>query len=95
MTLGIVVISLALVLVTLMVVYVINAEEVEKHDEAVRMRWAEARKSEPPEWADPEKWWESEGVSVGRLDGKNIAASRIADDAVYCEEGALEQENRK
>lgn len=94
MTLGIVVISLALVLVTLMVVYVINAEEVEKHDEAVRMRWAEARKSEPPEWADPEKWWESEGVAVGRLDGKNIAASRIADDAVYCEEGVLKHEHK-
>lgn len=61
MTLGIVVIVLAIVLVTLMVVCVINAEEVEKHDEAVRMRWTEARESEPPEWADPEKWWESEG----------------------------------
>ena len=61
MTLGIVVIVLAIVLVTLMVVCVINAEEVEKHDEAVRMRWAEARESEQPEWADPEKWWESEG----------------------------------
>lgn len=61
MTLGIVVIVLAIVLVTLMVVCVINAEEVEKHDEAARMRWAEARDSEPPEWADPEKWYESEG----------------------------------
>ena len=61
MIFGIVVIAIAAVLVTLMVACVINADEVEKHDEAVRMRWAEARESEPPEWADPEKWYESEG----------------------------------
>ena len=61
MTFGIIVILIAAVLVALMVACVINADEVEKHDEAVRMRWAEARESEPREQADPEKWWESEG----------------------------------
>lgn len=36
-------------------------DEIEKHDEAVSQRWAKPRESEPPEWADSEKWWESEG----------------------------------
>lgn len=61
MTLGIFVYGIAFVLVVLLVACVINADEVEQHDDRVRMRWAEARESEPPEWADAEKWWESEG----------------------------------
>lgn len=61
MTFGIVVFGIVALLVILLVACVIRLDEIEKHDEAVRMRWAEARESEPPEWADPEKWWESEG----------------------------------
>ena len=60
MTLGIFVFGISAVLVVLLVACLINADEVELHDDRVRMRWAEARESEPPEWADPEKWWESE-----------------------------------
>lgn len=36
-------------------------DDTEKHDEAVRLRWKARRESTPPDWADPEKWWESEG----------------------------------
>ena len=53
--------GIGLVLVVLIVALLINADDVEKHDEAVFMRFAEPMESEPPEWADPEKWWESEG----------------------------------
>lgn len=61
MTFGIIVIGIAAALVVLLVACVINADEVEKHDEAVYYRWADFGESEPPEWADPERWWESEG----------------------------------
>lgn len=53
--------GIGLALVVLIAALLINADDVEKHDEAVFMRFAEPRESEPPEWADPEKWWESEG----------------------------------
>ena len=33
----------------------------ERHDYLVAQRRANRRESEPPEWADAEKWWESEG----------------------------------
>lgn len=52
--------GIGLVLVVLLIAVLINADEVERHDDEVRMRWTSARESEPPEWADPEKWWESE-----------------------------------
>lgn len=61
MTFGIVVFGIVALLVILLVACVINADEVEKHDEAVRYRWSDFGESEPPEWADPEKWYESEG----------------------------------
>ena len=61
MTLEIVVFGVAAVLVALLVACLINADEVEQHDDRVRLRWADARESEPPEWAEPERWWESEG----------------------------------
>lgn len=61
MTLEIIVFGIVTVLVVLLIACLINADDVEKHDETVRMRWTEARESEPPEWADSEKWWESEG----------------------------------
>ena len=60
MTLGIIVFGIAFVLVVLLVVCLINADECELHDEAVHYRWADLGESEPPEWADPVKWWESE-----------------------------------
>lgn len=63
MTLEIIVFGIAAVLCVLLIVCLINADECEKHDDRVRMRWADARESEPPEWADPERWWESEGKS--------------------------------
>ena len=63
MNLYVFVFGIAVVLVVLLIACLINAEEVELHDDRVRMRWAEARESEPPEWAEPEKWWESEGNS--------------------------------
>lgn len=63
MNLYIFVFGIAAVLVVLLIACLINADEVEQHDDQVRMRWAEARESEPPEWAEPEKWWESEGNS--------------------------------
>ena len=61
MILSVIVFIMCIVMVAILIACVINLSEIEKHDEAVRMRWAEARESEPPEWADPEKWWESEG----------------------------------
>ena len=53
--------GIGLVLVVLIVALLINADDVEKHDEAVYLRFAEPRESEPPEWADADRWWESEG----------------------------------
>lgn len=53
--------GIGLALVVLIVALLINADDVEKHDEDVYLRFAESRESEPPEWADAEKWWESEG----------------------------------
>ena len=53
--------GIGLALVVLIIALLINADDVEKHDEAVYLRFAESRESEPPEWADAEKWWESEG----------------------------------
>ena len=61
MTLEILVFGIASVLVALLIVCLINADECEKNDDRVRMRWADEKESEPPEWADPERWWESEG----------------------------------
>lgn len=61
MILSIIVFILCFIMTVMMSVCMMKLDDIEKHDEAVRMRWAEARKSEPPEWADPEKWWESEG----------------------------------
>lgn len=53
--------GIGLALVVLIVALLINADDVEKHDEAVYLRFAEPRESEPPEWADADRWWESEG----------------------------------
>lgn len=61
MTVAWITLGIGLALVVLIAALLINADDVEKHDEAVFMRFAEPRESEPPEWADPEKWWESEG----------------------------------
>lgn len=61
MILSIIVLIFCFIMTMLMYACVMKLDEIEKHDNAVRMRWAEARESEPPEWADPEKWWESEG----------------------------------
>lgn len=61
MTLEVFVFGIAVVLVVLLIACLINADDIERHDDQVRMRWAEARESEPPEWADTEKWYESEG----------------------------------
>ena len=61
MILSIIVLIFCFLMTAIMCVCMIKIDKIEKHDEAVRMRWAEARESEPPEWADPEKWWESEG----------------------------------
>ncbi len=60
MILSIIVLIFCGINTVLLFVCMTNLDEIEKHDEQVRMRWAEARESEPPEWADPEKWWESE-----------------------------------
>ena len=48
------------VVLIILVVFLIKPEETEKHDEAVYYRWEDMEESEPPEWADPVKWWESE-----------------------------------
>lgn len=61
MILSIIVMIFCFIMTLLMSVCVIKLDEIEKHDFAVRMRWEKERESEPPEWADPEKWWESEG----------------------------------
>lgn len=61
MILSIIVLIFCGINTVLLFVCMTNLDEIEKHDEQVRMRWAEARESEPPEWADPEKWYESEG----------------------------------
>lgn len=53
--------GMCLIIAALLIVCMTKLDEIERHDEAVRMRWANAHESEPPEWADPEKWWESEG----------------------------------
>lgn len=60
MILSIIVLIFCFIMVLIMCKCMMKLDEIEKHDEAVRMRWAEARESEPPEWADPDKWWESE-----------------------------------
>ena len=60
MLLTTIVFVIAAVSVAIMIVCLINADEVEKHDEAVFYRWEDFGESEPPEWADPVKWWESE-----------------------------------
>ena len=58
----IVIITVLLTVIMLMLfVGILKLDDIERHDEAVRMRWEEARKSTPPEWADEDKWWESEG----------------------------------
>lgn len=61
MILSIIVLIFCFILTLLMCACVIKLDEIEKHDIGVRMRWENARESEPPEWAEPEKWWESEG----------------------------------
>lgn len=61
MILSIIVLIFAFIMTLLMSACVMKLDEIEKHDFAVRMRWEKERESEPPEWADPEKWWESEG----------------------------------
>lgn len=61
MTVSWLVFGIGVVLVVLLIALLINADDVEKHDEAVYLRFAEPRESEPPEWADADKWWESEG----------------------------------
>ena len=61
MTLGFIVFTVAVNLAVVLIVCLINADDVEKHDEAVRYRWSDFGESDPPEWADPEKWYESEG----------------------------------
>ena len=45
MTIAVFVYGLAFVLVVLLVACVLNADEVERHDDRVRMRWTEARES--------------------------------------------------
>ena len=60
MTLEMIVFGIVVLLVVLLIVCLINADECEKHDEAVYYRWEDMGESEPPEWADPVKWWESE-----------------------------------
>lgn len=61
MTVSWLVFGIGFVLVILLIALLINADDVEKHDEAVYLRFAESRESEPPEWADADRWWESEG----------------------------------
>lgn len=53
--------GVAVMFAVLLIAVLINADEEERHDEAVRYRWSDFGESEPPEWADPEKWYESEG----------------------------------
>lgn len=60
MTITWLVFGIGAVLVVLLIALLINADDVEKHDEAVYLRFAEPRESEPPEWADADRWWESE-----------------------------------
>lgn len=61
MTITWLVFCIGVVLVVLLIALLINADDVEKHDESVYLRFAEPRESEPPEWADADRWWESEG----------------------------------
>lgn len=62
MILSIIVMIFCFIMTLLMSMCVIKLDEIEKHDYAVRMRWEKG--SEPPEWADPEKWRESENAPI-------------------------------
>ena len=64
MIISIIVMIFCFIMTLLMSVCVIKLDEIEKHDFAVRMRWEKERESEPPEWADPEKWYESENAPI-------------------------------
>ena len=61
MTVSWLVFGIGVFLVVLLIALLINADDVANHDEAVYLRFAEPRESEPPEWADADRWWESEG----------------------------------
>jgi hypothetical protein len=61
MTLAIIVFCMAAALAVLVIVCLVNADENELHDEAIYYRWEDLDDSEPPEWADPVKWYESQG----------------------------------
>lgn len=61
MTLEIGVFGIAAVLIVLLIACLINPDEIEEHDDYVRLRWEDPHESDPPEWADPARWWESEG----------------------------------
>lgn len=60
MILSIIVMIFSMLMVLIMSGCYMKLDEIEKHDRAVRMRWAKREESEPPDWADPDKWWESE-----------------------------------
>lgn len=60
MILSIIVMIFCFIMTVLMSACVMKLDEIEKHDIDVQMRWAKSRESDPPEWADPEKWWQSE-----------------------------------
>lgn len=64
MFMSIMIMILALMLIVIMLGCYGKLDEIEKHDRAVRMRWAAKEESEPPEWADPDKWWQSERGDV-------------------------------
>ena len=81
MTLGWIVFGMAFIFTVLLIICLINADEVERHDEAVYYRWEDMEESEPPEWADACKWWESE-IAVGKIQEGSITTDKIADDAL-------------
>lgn len=84
MILSIIVLIFCFIMAVMMSACVMKLDEIEKHDEAVRMRWADAGESEPPEWADPEKWRESEGnTTLSKIKEGSISTDRIADEAFY------------
>ena len=56
----IIVVVLMVIIAVLLFACILTLDDIERHDEAVRMRWANQRESTPPEWADADKWWESE-----------------------------------
>lgn len=67
MILSIIVMVFCFIMTLLMSACVCKLDEIEKHDHAVQMRWEKARESEPPEWADPDKWWDSEEIPIAHV----------------------------